>query len=106
MRAKLPFMPGLRRRADHCTRCGNPFSRDATAYMVEETVVRDEVGVPPQVVVVQRETVPVCDSCVTAAERAAATVSAACKGCQRLLRADAHHISFVCSIRCQQEAIW
>jgi hypothetical protein len=91
------------KKSGYCTRCGEPFGGNATAYMVRELVVwafrpmrAEELysyrnahgGDPddPTVRLEQRETVPVCDACVTEAELADATIDATCGGCGQRMR--------------------
>jgi hypothetical protein len=92
--------------AGHCTRCGDPFGGNATAYMVREKVAwsflgNDDNGNPTSALT-QTETVAVCDACVTAAELANATEDATCKGCGQRMKLNQYWRKSACSNRCEQ----
>jgi hypothetical protein len=88
--------------AGHCTRYGEPFGHNATAYMVRETVAWSFVG-DYALALTQPETVAVCDACVTIKEQANATEDSTCKGCgQRMKLNPFLRRRVVCSNRCEQ----
>jgi hypothetical protein len=91
----------------HCTRCDEPFGDNATAYMVLEHVVW-AVGISG-IAFTQRETVPVCDACVTEKELANATEDATCAGCGQRMKLSQYgrrmklrYRQATCSNRCEQ----
>jgi hypothetical protein len=92
--------------AGHCTRCGDPFGGNATAYMVREKVAwsfrGDDGNDNPTFAMTQRETVAVCDACVTATELANATEDATCKGCGQRMKLNPYWRKSTCSNRCEQ----
>jgi hypothetical protein len=88
--------------AGHCTRCGEPFGGNATAYMVREKIawkflLNDDLALT------QLEIVPVCDACVTEREIEFTTVQGTCKGCgQRMKMNREWRGPICCSNRCRQ----
>lgn len=88
--------------AGHCTRCGEPFGGNATAYMVTEYVVwsflNEESGL------CQHETVAVCDACVTEQELEKVTADAVCEGCGQRMKHHPYLPKSTCSNRCEQRA--
>ena len=95
---------GYFKNAGHCTRCGEPFGGNATAYMVRERIIWrwHGDGHPMDGIFWQFETVPVCDPCVTEAERENAAADTACEGCGQRMRCHKYDPRTVCSDRCAQ----
>jgi hypothetical protein len=97
--------------AGHCTRCGEPFGGNATAYMVRERVICEIYY--DTVAVTQDGAFAVCDACVKPDEEAGATEPINCEGCGQRMRTSAKVMLYrdylgwcdplrVCSDRCRQ----
>jgi hypothetical protein len=85
-------------KADHCTRCREPFDPAAARFMVSAHVVLEVID---RVAITRGETVPVCSACATPKEQARATREATCVVCGcRMLKRD--RSKAICSNRCQQ----
>jgi hypothetical protein len=91
------------KQSGHCTRCCDPFAGNrSTAFMVSETVAWTVIYPDDPVALTQREIVPVCEACATAAEQAAATRAVNCKGCDMPMLSREGWWGVTCSTRCAQ----
>jgi hypothetical protein len=88
--------------AGHCTRCGDRFGDNATAYMVREKVAWTVRG---DIAFTQREIVAVCDACVTLDEQERCTEHVTCKGCGQRMMSQFPGARPICSNRCAQREL-
>lgn len=87
-------------KADHCTRCREPFAPPAVRFMVSAHLVHYVIQ---SVVIARSETVPVCGACATLKEQSAATRDETCMVCScRMLMPEGRKRRAICSNRCEQ----